>query len=286
MRPDLSLPEAVAAFVRDGDLVAIEGSSHLVPYAAAHELIRQGRRDLKIACRAPDILLDQLVGMGCVDRLVFAWGKPSGLRPLHRLRDSLERGWPRGLVTEHLRPTDMACAYEAGAMNLPFAVLRGHGEAALPHGERIRSLTCPFTGTRCAAIGAIRPDVALIHAQEADRFGNVLLWGPLGMQRAAAFAARRLIVTVEDIVDDLRAWPNACRLPHAVVSAVCRVRGGAHPSPVPGHYERDQGFYRAWDPISRCRDRFLAWMERHILATPDFAVFRRTLGAATRRSWR
>lgn len=283
MRHYPSLREAVAEFVRDGDMVALEGTSHLVPFAAAHELIRQGRRDLTVARLAPDLLLDQLVGMGCISRLIFAWGGSPGPGQLHRLRDGLERGWPHAPIAEQLRPTDMAAAYEAGAMNLPFAVLQGYGEAMpVPCSERIRPLRCPFTGTDLAVVGAIRPDVTIIHAQEADRFGNVLLWGPLGAQKAAAFAGRRLIVTVEEIVDDVRAWPNACRLPGAVVSAICAVPGGAHPSPVLGYYERDHGFYRAWDAISRNQGTFLAWMERHILATADFEAFRRILEESAR----
>ena len=280
-----SLRDTVAEFVRDGDVVALEGTSDLVPFAAAHELIRQGRRDLTVVRLAPDLVLDQLVGMGCASRLVFAWGGCPNLAQLHRLRDGLENGWPQALAAEQLRPTDMACAYEAGAMNLPFAVLQGYGGAvARPCNQRIRPLRCPFSGKELAVVRAIRPDVAFIHAQEADRFGNVLLWGALGVQKLAALASRRLIVTVEEIVDDLRAWPNACRLPAALVAAVCKVPGGAHPSAVLGHYERDHDFYRRWDAIARSPAVFLAWMERHVAATADFAAFRRLLAESERYS--
>ena len=278
MREQISLHEAVAEFVHDGDLVAIEGTAHLVPFAAAHELIRQRRQDLTIARLAPDLLLDQLVGMGCAGRVVFGWGGRPGLAQLHRLRAGLQNGQPRQVAGEQLRQTDMASAYEAGAMNLPMAVLRGHtGSIEASSQQRIARIRCPFTGEDVAAVRSIRPDVALVHAQEVDRFGNVLLWGQMGVQKTAALASRRVIVTVEEIVDDLRAWPNAYQLPACIVSAVCIVPGGAHPSTVLGHYERDHGFYRAWDRTARSAAQFRDWMERHVLATADFAGFRRVL---------
>jgi glutaconate CoA-transferase subunit A len=285
MRQPMSLRDAVAEFVSDGDTVALEGTSHLVPFAAAHELIRQGRKELTVVRLAPDLVLDQLVGMGCVGRLVFGWGGSPGHVRLPRLRDALEEDWPTALAAEQLRPTDLAAAYEAGAMNLPFGVLSGYGGAAsVPRTTRIRPLRCPFTGEEVAVVRALRPDVAFVHAQEADRCGNVLLWGDLGVQKAAALASRRTIVTVEEIVDDLCAWPNAYKLPSRAVTAVCVVPGGAHPSPALGHYERDRGFYRAWDGIARHRDVFRAWMERHVLATTDFAGFRRVLERSRSRS--
>jgi len=285
MLQQASLRDAVDEFVRDGDTVALEGTSHLVPFAAAHELIRQGRRNLTVARLSPDLILDQLAGMGCASRLIFAWGGSPSLARLHRLRASLQGGGPRAPSTHLLRPTDMAAAYEAGAANLPFAALPGSGEALTRARDPwIKPLRCPFTAAELAVVQAIRPDVAFVHAQEADRSGNVLLWGGLGVQKLAALASRRLIVTVEEIVDDLRAWPNACTLPRALVSAVCVVPGGAYPSPALGHYERDNGFYRRWDTVSRCPDAFAAWMERHILATADFGEFRRTLAGASRRS--
>jgi glutaconate CoA-transferase subunit A len=281
----MSLRDAVAELVRDGDAVALEGTSHLVPFAAAHELIRQGRKDLTLVRLAPDLVLDQLVGMGCAGRLVYGWGCSPGLARLHRLRDALQEGWPGILAAEQLRPTDLAAAYEAGAMDLPFGVLSGYGgAAAVPRTSRISPLRCPFTGDELAVVRALRPDVAIVHAQEADRSGNVLLWGDLGVQKAAALASRRTIVTVEEIVDDLCAWPNAYQLPASAVTAVCVVPGGAHPSPAQGHYERDRGFYRAWDGIARRRDVFRAWMERHVLATADFAAFRRVLDRSRSRS--
>lgn len=280
MRSLTSLSAAVAEFVRDGDIVALEGTAQLVPFAATHELIRQNRKDLTVVRVAPDLVLDQLAGMGCARRVIFAWGgRPSSAR-LHRLRDALDHGWPRRVIAEQLRPTDLASAYEAGATGLPFGVLNGYGgPVAMPRTRLIRPMRCPFTGNEVAVVRAIRPDVAIIHAQEADRDGNVLLWGALGVQKAAVLASRRAIVTVEEIVDDLRAWPNPYRLPRAIVSAVCLVPGGAQPSAAQGYYERDRGFYQAWDAIARVRGAFRGWMERHVRSTTDFDEFRRVLVA-------
>ena len=274
MREQISLHEAVAEFVHDGDVVAIEGTAHLVPFAAAHELIRQGRRDLTIARMAPDLLLDQLVGMGCVSRVIFGWGGRPGLAQLHRLRDGLQNGQPRQVAGEQLRQTDMASAYEAGAMNLPMAVLRGHtGIIEVPSQQRIARIRCPFTGEEVAAVRSIRPDVALIHAQEADRFGNVLLWGQMGVQKTAALASRRVIVTVEEVVDALPPAMNAVVLPHWIVTAVVHCPGGAYPSYAHGFYARDNAFYQRWDAIARDRATFEAWMQRHVLDTHDHAGF-------------
>jgi len=272
------LRDAVRDLVRDGDVVALEGFTHLIPHAAGHELIRQGKKDLTLVRMTPDLVYDQLIGMGCARRLVFSWAGNPGVGSLHRFRDAAQNGWPRPLEIEEHSHGDMANAYVAGASNLPFAITRGYVGSDLPkHNERIRSIRCPFTGEELAVVPSIRLDVAMIHAQKADRKGNVLLWGILGVQKEAVLAARRAIVTVEEIVDELRAWPNACVLPHWVVSAVCHVPGGAHPSYAQGYSERDNRFYRAWDTISRSRETFAAWMKRHVLDTEDFEQFRRVL---------
>jgi glutaconate CoA-transferase subunit A len=191
------------------------------------------------------------------------------------LRDAVEHGWPHRLALEEHSHADIANAYVAGASGLPFAVLRAYAGSDLPtHNPRIKHVRCPFTGEELAAVPAIKPDVTVIHAQRADRKGNVLLWGILGVQKEAALAAKRVIVTVEEIVDDLNAWPNACILPKWVVSAVCEVRGGAFPSYAHDHYERDSQFYLAWDAISRDRALFSAWIQKHVLDTADFSEFR------------
>lgn len=274
-----SLREAIAALVRDGDTVACEGFTHLIPHAAGHELIRQNKRDLTLVRLTPDVIYDQLIGMGCARKLVFSWGGNPGVGSLHRFRDAVENGHPRPLELEEHSHAALANAYVAGASGLTFAVLRAYAGTDLPaYNPNIRFLRCPFTGEEYAAVPAVRPDVAIIHAQKADRRGNVLLWGILGVQKEAVLAAKRAIVTVEEIVEELDAPPNACVLPRFVVTAVCRVPFGAHPSYAQGYYARDNRFYRAWDDISRDRERFREWMVRHVLETADFAEYLRSAG--------
>lgn len=272
----MPLRDAVDAFVSDGDEVALEGFTHLIPFAAGHEIIRQRRRDLRLVRMTPDIIYDQLVGAGCARSLRFSWGGNPGVGSLHRLRDAVEHGYPHPIeISEHSH-ADLANAYVAGASGLPFAVLRAYAGSDLPRYNRsIRTVACPFTGEVLAAVPSIRPDVTIIHAQKADRSGNVLLWGVLGVQKEAVLAARRAIVTVEEIVDDLGAWPNACVLPHWTLAAVCEVPGGSRPSYAMGYYARDNRSYAAWDAIARDRGRFIDWIERHIHATTDFADFER-----------
>jgi glutaconate CoA-transferase subunit A len=273
-----SLREAVEGLVRDGDTIACEGFTHLIPFAAGHEIVRQGRKELTLCRMTPDLIYDQLIGMGCARKLVFSWGGNPGVGSLHRFRDAVERDWPHALEIEERSHADMANAYVAGAANLPFSLMRGYvGSDLAKHNPNVRFIKCPFTDEELAASPSIRPDLAIIHAQKADRKGNVLLWGIVGVQKEVVLAARRAIVTVEEIVDDLEAWPNACILPHWVVSAVCAVPGGAYPSYAQGYYERDNRFYQAWDSIARDRDGFSAWMKKHVLDTGDFAGFRRVL---------
>lgn len=274
----VSLAEAIAAHVRDGDSVAMEGFTHLIPFAAGHEIIRQGRKDLSLIRMTPDMIYDQLIGAGCAKKLTFSWGGNPGVGSLHRFRDAVENCWPKPLELEERSHSDMANAYVAGASNLPFAMLRGYtGSDFLRVNENIRSITCPFTGEVLAATPAVRPDVTIIHAQKADGKGNVLLWGILGVQKEAALAAKRVIVTVEERVERLDAAPNACILPGWIVSAVCEVPRGASPSYAHGYYERDNAFYRAWDRISRDRENFYTWLDKHVLKTENFAEYLRVL---------
>jgi glutaconate CoA-transferase, subunit A len=263
-----SLAEAVAANVRDGDCVAMEGFTHLIPFAAAHEVLRQGRKHLTLVRMTPDLIYDQLIGMGVADRLVFSWGGNPGVGSLHRLRDAVENDWPQPLQLEEHSHAAMANAYEAGAANLPFAAFRGYLGVDLPKvNPRIRTVECPFTGEMLAAVPAIRPDVTIIHAQRADRVGNVLLDGIVGVQKQAVLAARRAIVTVEETVDDLAApGLNAVVLPSWTVTAIAVVPGGAYPSYAQGYYRRANSFYTQWDEISRDRDRFRAWMDEQVLS--------------------
>ncbi len=271
----LPLSEAIAAHVRDGDSVAMEGFTHLIPFAAGHEVIRQGRKRLTLIRMTPDLIYDQLIGMGCAEKLVFSWGGNPGVGSLHRLRDAVENSWPQPLALEEHSHAAMANAYEAGAANLPFAVFRGYTGVDLPKvNPAIRSVTCPYTGEVLATVPAIRPDVAVIHALKADRAGNVLLEGIVGVQKEAVLAAGRAVVTVEEVVEDFGPRSaNAIILPAWTVSAVCVVPGGAFPSYAHGYYKRANSFYKAWDPIARDRETFLAWMSEHVLArtADDFA---------------
>jgi glutaconate CoA-transferase subunit A len=262
-----SLREAIAANVHDGDCVAMEGFTHLIPFAAAHEVLRQGIQHLTLVRMTPDLIYDQLIGMGAADRLIFSWGGNPGVGSLHRLRDAVENGWPKPLQLEEHSHAAMANAYEAGAANLPFAAFRGYIGVDLPKvNSRIRKVECPFTGEVLAAVPAIRPDVTIIHAQRADRAGNVLLDGIVGVQKQAVLAAKRAIVTVEERVDDLAApGLNAVVLPSWTITAIAVVPGGAYPSYAQGYYRRANSFYTQWDAISRDREGFKAWMNEHVL---------------------
>ena len=272
----LDLATAVAEMVHDGDVLALEGFTHLIPFAAGHEIIRQKRRDLTLVRMTPDLIYDQMIGMGCASKLVFSWGGNPGVGSTHRIRDAVENQWPRPLALEEHSHAAMANAYEAGAANLPFAMLRGYIGVDLPKvNPQIRKITCPYTGEELATVPAIRPDVGIVHALRADREGNVLLEGITGCQKEVVLASKRTIVTVEEIVDDLRApSPNSVILPAWTIGAVVAVPGGAHPSYAHGYYTRDNSFYIAWDKISREREGFLAWMEENVMSKgPDaFAV--------------
>ena len=274
------LTDAVAEHVHDGDIVALEGFTHLIPHAAGHELIRQGRRDLTLVRMTPDIVYDQLIGMGCARKLVFSWGGNPGVGSLHRFRDAVEHGWPVPLGLEEHSHAGMAAAYASGAAGLPFGVLRGYRGGDLPARTRVERVICPFTGEELAAVPAHRPDVAVVHAQQADRHGNVQLWGITGVQKEAVLAARKAIVTVEEVVEEFELRPGGVVLPAWVIDAVSVAPHGAHPSYAHGYYERDNEFYVAWDGISRDRDTFLAWMRRHVLDTADLDEYRASLAEA------
>lgn len=271
----LALPDAVTELIHDGDQVACEGFTHLIPFAAGHEIIRQQKKNLTLVRMTPDLIYDQMIGMGVAGKVVFSWGGNPGVGSLHRLRDAVERQWPSSLMVEELSHAGMVQAYTAGAAGLSFGMLRGFTGTDLPKvNARIKSITCPFTGETLAAIPAIRPDVAVIHAQKADRVGNVLIWGIIGVQKEAVLASKRAIITVEEIVDRLEPPPNACVLPSWVVSAVCLVPGGAYPSYAQGYYDRDNRFYQSWDEISRSREGFLRWMKLNVLAESGQPNFR------------
>jgi glutaconate CoA-transferase subunit A len=267
----LDLRDAIATLVDDGDAVALEGFTHLIPFAAGHELIRQRKRDLTIMRMTPDVIYDQLIGAGCARKLIFSWGGNPGVGSLHRFREAIEKDWPAVLEIEEHSHAGMAARYVAGASGLPFGVLRGYvGTDLAAHTDTIAPITCPFTGEQLTAVPALRPDVGIVHAQQADRQGNVGLWGIQGVQKEVVLAARNSIVTVEEVVDELDPRVTVT-LPSWVVSAISVVPRGAHPSYAHGYYERDNAFYRAWEPISRDRESFSAWVEQHIHGTRDFA---------------
>lgn len=276
-----SVAELVGEFVRDGQCVALEGFTHLIPFAAAHEIIRQRRRELHLVRMTPDLVYDQLIGAGCAAELTFSWGGNPGVGSLHRLRDAVENGWPRPLKLHEHSHAGMAAAYCAGAARLPFGLLRGFAGTDLAEANpQIREVACPYTGEAIATVPAINPDVTILHAQAADRDGNVLIRGILGAQKEAGLAAKVLLVTVEDIVDQLDAPMNAVVLPAFAVTAIARVPVGAYPSYAQGHYQRDNAFYLAWDSISRDRAAFAAWMLRHVFGSRDHAQFMDSLEQA------
>ncbi|MDW6025772.1 CoA-transferase [Mesorhizobium sp. BAC0120] len=268
----LSIADAVAENLRDGDSVAFEGFTHLIPTAAVHETIRQGRKELTLIRMTPDLVYDQMIGMGMVKKVIFSYAGNPGVGLLRRLRDAVENGWPQPLEIEEHSHAAMANAYEAGAAGLPCAIFRGYRGAELAKvNPNIKSIECPFTGERLAAVPAIRPDVTFIHAQKADRKGNVLVEGIIGIQKEAVLAAKRAVVTVEEVVDDFdELHPNLTVLPHWTVTAIAVVPGGSHPSYAHGYYERDNAAYLEWDDIAADRDRFRKWMEENVLnSSPD-----------------
>ena len=266
----VSLAEAIAEAVHDGDTIAMEGFTHLIPHAAGREVIRQGRRELTLVRMTPDVIYDQMIGAGCARKLVFSWGGNPGVGSLHRFRDAVEHSWPGPLELEEHSHAGMANRYVAGASGLPFAVLRGYRGTGLVASTRadIAEISCPFTGETLTAVAALRPDVTVIHAQRADRAGNVQYWGLTGVQKEAVLAAARSVVTVEEIVEVLDPRPGAVVLPAWAVSYVAPVPGGAHPSYALGYYGprqrllrrlgRDQPGPGSLRPVARggtCRER-------------------------------
>ncbi len=262
----LSLSAAIEEYLCDGDTVVMEGFTHLIPFAAGHEVIRQNRSDLTLVRMTPDLIYDQLVGMGCAKKLKFSWAGNPGVGSLHRLRDAIEKGWPNSIEIEEHSHAAMANAFEAGAAGLPCAVFRGYRGSDLPKvNPNIKFINCPFTGEELASVPAINADVAIVHAQRADRDGNVLVEGIVGVQKEAVLGAKKSIVTVEEVVDDLATGPNSVILPAWTIDAIVEVPGGAFPSYAAGYYKRNNAFYKAWDAISRNRDIFQSWMKEHVL---------------------
>jgi glutaconate CoA-transferase, subunit A len=267
----VSLRDGIAALVYDGDSVALEGFTHLIPFAAGHEMLRQGRRELELIRMTPDLLYDQMIGVGATRKLVFSYGGNPGVGSLHRFRDAIENGWPRPVEIEEHSHAGMANRFAAGAARLPCALMRGYLGTDLYARTQVATVTCPFTGEELVAVPALEPDVAIIHAQEADREGNVQLWGIPGVQKEAVLAAKRALVTVERIVEELKPRPGGVVIPSWVIDAVAEAAGGSRPSYSLGITERDNDFYRFWDRVSRDRDEFTAWMHDNVLH-PEAAI--------------
>ena len=277
----LPLKDAIAAHVADGACVALEGFTHLIPFAAGHELIRQGRRNLHLVRMTPDLVYDQLIGAGAARRLTFSWGGNPGVGSLHRLRDAVEHQWPRALELDEHSHAGMAAAYRAGAARLPFGMLRGYiGTDLVKQNPRIGKVTCPYSGETLATVPALNPDVTILHAQRADRRGNVAIEGIIGAAREAGLAAAKLLVTVEELVDELPPAMNSIVLPHFTVTAISHGPGGAWPSYAQGRYARDNDFYLRWDAIARDREQFTAWIDRHIRGSADHRAFLASLREA------
>jgi glutaconate CoA-transferase subunit A len=267
----LELSEAVKKFVLPGRSVAAEGFTHLIPHAAGLEIIRQNIRHLTLIRMTPDIIYDQLIGMGCADKLVFSWGGNPGVGSLYRLREAYEHGIPHPMEFEEHAHAAMANAFQAGASGLPVAIFKGYRGTDYPTmNPNIRFITCPFTGEQLTAVPALRPDVAIIHAQRADPQGNIWLRGILGVQKEAVLAAGHSIVTVEEIVEVVDESIGGVVIPRWAIDAVCEVPLAAFPSYAEGYYDRSNAFYVRWGEISRTMDSFLAWMEEFVLTTNDY----------------
>jgi len=269
----MSLTEAIASFVRDGDTVVIEGFTHLICFAAGHEIIRQGRRDLTLCRLTPDLIYDQMIAAGCARKLVFSWAGNPGAGSLHAFRRAVEgKTGGRPLELEEYSHFGMVGRFSAGAARLPFWTMRNYAGSELPSvNERIRTVTCPYTAEVLATVPALNPDVTIVHAQRADAEGNAQIWGLLGVQKEAAFASRRVIVVVEELVasDVVRADPNRTVIPGMIVDAVVVEPWGAHPSYAQGYYDRDNDFYVAWEGISRDPARLARYLDEFVYGVPD-----------------
>jgi glutaconate CoA-transferase subunit A len=280
-----SMREAVAGLVRDGDTLVIEGFTHLICFAAAHEIIRQRKRDLTICRLTPDLIYDQMIAAGCASKLVFSWAGNPGVGSLHALRRAVEKGRPAPLALEEYSHFGLVARLSAGAAKLPFWPLRDYDGSDLPVANPlIRHVLCPYTGERVATVPALKPDVTIVHAQRADTTGNTQIWGLYGVQKEAAFAAKRVIVVVEEIVDEqvIRGDPNRTMIPNIVVDAVVCEPWGAHPSYAQGYYDRDNQFYVDWEDISRDEDSLARWLDTFVYGVEGRAEYLQRLGAERR----
>lgn len=278
----MAMDEAVRRFVHDGDVIVIEGFTHLICFAAAHEIIRQRRRDLTLCRLTPDVIYDQLIGAGCARRLIFSWAGNPGAGPLYALRRAVEQGIPNSIELEEYSHFGMVARLTAGAAKLPFYPLRNYRGSDLPRvNPLIKTIVCPFTGEELAAVPALNPDTAIVHVQRADENGNAQIWGLIGVQKEAAFASRNVIVVAEEIVSEsvIRSDPNRTLIPGLIVSAVVHEPFGCHPSYAQGFYDRDNDFYVRWREVSQNEELFNSYLEEWVYGVRDRSEYVRRMGA-------
>ncbi len=274
----MSMRDAISRFVHDGDTVVIEGFTHLICFAAGHEIIRQQRRDLTLARLTPDLIYDQMIAAGCARKLVFSWAGNPGVGSLHAFRRAVEGKAAPGaaLEIEEYSHFGMVARFSAGAARLPFWPLRNYAGTDLPRvNPRIKTVACPYTGETLATVPALNPDVTIVHAQRADAAGNTQMWGLVGVQKEAAFASARVIVVAEDVVEEsvIRSDPNRTVIPGMIVHAVVREPWGAHPSYAQGYYDRDNDFYVAWEGISRDAEKLQRYLDDFVYGVSDRAAY-------------
>jgi len=275
------MKETISRYVRNGDTIVIEGFTHLICFAAAHEIIRQGLRELTVCRLTPDLIYDQLIGAGCVRKLVFSWAGNPGAGPLYALRRAVEQSVPQPIELEEYSHYGMVARFTAGAAKLPFYPLRNYMGSDLPRvNPNIKTVVCPFTQEKLAAVPPLNPDTTIIHAQRADVFGNAQIWGLIGVQKEAAFAAKNVIIVAEEIVDEavIRSDPNRTLIPGMIVDAVVCEPFGCHPSYAQGYYDRDNDFYVNWQKISKDQALLEAYLDEWVRGVNDRAEYVERMG--------
>lgn len=277
----MTMTQAIGKYVQDGDMLVIEGFTHLICFAAGHEIIRQKKKDL-VACRlTPDLIYDQLIAAGCVRKVVFSWAGNPGVGPLYGLRRAVEQGIPREIEIEEYTHFGMVARFVAGASRLPFMHLNSFTGSTLPEmNENIKSVKCPYTGKEFAAVPALNPDVAVIQVQRVDEDGNAQIWGLMGVQREAAFASNKVIIVAEELVDNsvIRSDPNRTLIPGMKVDAIVIEPFAAHPSYAQGYYDRDNQFYVDWYGISKDQNSMEQYIQDWIYNVRDRAEYKKKLG--------
>ncbi len=280
----ISLSEAISKYVQDGDSLYAAGFTHLIPFAAGHEIIRQNKRDLVLARATPDLIYDQMVAAGCARKVIFSYMGNPGVGSLRIVRGAIERG---ELAWEEYSHFGMISCLQAGAAGLPFMHMNLTAATSLEEANpRIKRVIDPYSGKELIAVPALNPDVAIVHVQRADINGNAHLWGIIGEQKEAAFAAKKVILTAEEIVDEsvIRSDPNRTLIPGFIVDAVCHVPYACHPSYAQGYYDRDNAFYMAWDKVSKTKESVQAWLDEWVYGTKDHAEYMEKLGAEKRKA--